>query len=655
MKHRKIITKLCSILLVLCVLPVIPVTAADKPPSQAGPRKLEGAQRDFLWPVPGEYNLSSCYLDNRDHRSLDIAALMGQKVVASYDGKVIEIFTSCKHNWGKKGSCCSSWGNYVLLEHSYKLKNGQYITLYSRYAHLTKASVKVGQSVAKGEQVGTIGSTGSSTGPHLDYDILWGGTSKKYSLDPYINDLLELPDELYTTFGKCCQDYVAYVKKYYPRCAHSAFTEKGACTECGYVFDWKTTRDIDAMGNYKAPARTTIFELPYIQSEGTILQAEEIVSVNATLVNGLGQHWYEVSLKDGKVGYVLEAALTFHSYFASEISGTLTTLQNGQKLAQVSHRLDGTITSRYPLRKIVGYLDAEQYATWSSTGSVRDVSLRGTKLNKNLSFAKMAPGEHTLTITAQDSTGRDAVQVLTCKFTIEKTAATCTVTFEMETENVVLTLKGGEPIGELPELAQDGQHFLGWFSESGEQVTSETIPTENITLTPKWEPIVYTVTMEDQVVEFPFGSTLDEDTIPVREGYDFEAWLAEDGRQITFGDEIIRDMKLVAKWNPKSFAVQLDVAGGTLDTDATLSVIYDAKYGTLPIPTREGHTFVGWKLGEEMITADTVFRHTQPVTLTAVWEKETNFNALWLLLLIPVAGAGVFFWLRKRQRESITV
>ena len=56
-----------------------------------------------------------------------------------------------------------SWGNYVLIDHG-----GGYI---SRYAHLDSFSVSLGQTVSQGQQVGMIGSTGNSTGPHLHIEI----------------------------------------------------------------------------------------------------------------------------------------------------------------------------------------------------------------------------------------------------------------------------------------------------------------------------------------------------------------------------------------------------------------------------------------------------------------------------------------------------
>ena len=506
---------------------MLPAAAfAAKPPSQAGERKLEGGQRDFKWPVPGQYNLSSCYLDNRSHYSLDIAAPTGSKVVASYAGTVIDIFTDCEHNWGKSKNCCSSWGNYVLLQHSYTLANGNRITLYSRYAHLTKVSVKVGQTVAKGETIGTVGSTGRSSGPHLDYDVLYGGTypSKTYSVDPYINDLLELPEELHTTFGKCCQEYVAYVKKYYPRCTHAQYNSKGACVDCGYVFDWKTTRDIDAMGNYAVSADARAAGIPYSQSSGTDLTVGQMMEVKATVVNGLGETWYEVTLSNGDTAYAPKNALTFQSYFPSKIKLSNCTMEDGMKLKQESYRLDGQVTSTYPLRSIVGYLDGKQYASWSSTGGIREASLRSTALNKKLNFAELAPGEHTLTIYGKDSTGRDAVQIYHGTFVIEKVLKNFTVTYVTNGETNAVTLQEGQALGEMPVPSMEGFLFLGWFTDDEALVTAETVPTGDLTLYAKWEEIPVatepSVPVEPETEPVPTQPTTVPETKPMEHQQD---------------------------------------------------------------------------------------------------------------------------------------
>lgn len=60
----------------------------------------------------------------------------------------------------------SARGNYIDVRY---VIGGQ--TIYGRYQHLSRATVSVGQSVGKGQQIGLTGSTGASTGPHLHFEI----------------------------------------------------------------------------------------------------------------------------------------------------------------------------------------------------------------------------------------------------------------------------------------------------------------------------------------------------------------------------------------------------------------------------------------------------------------------------------------------------
>ena len=59
------------------------------------------------------------------------------------------------------------YGRVVEIDHGYGVK--------TRFAHLAKISVKKGQSVELGEEVGLLGSSGRATGPHLHYEILFEG------------------------------------------------------------------------------------------------------------------------------------------------------------------------------------------------------------------------------------------------------------------------------------------------------------------------------------------------------------------------------------------------------------------------------------------------------------------------------------------------
>ena len=65
---------------------------------------------------------------------------------------------------GPKGT----YGNLLQVDHG----NG-YVTYY---AHCSQLLAQVGQSVAQGETIALVGSTGRSTGPHCHFELLWQGT-----------------------------------------------------------------------------------------------------------------------------------------------------------------------------------------------------------------------------------------------------------------------------------------------------------------------------------------------------------------------------------------------------------------------------------------------------------------------------------------------
>ncbi|HAF07765.1 MAG: peptidoglycan DD-metalloendopeptidase family protein [bacterium] len=88
---------------------------------------------------------------SKDHPAIDIACDLGTMVVSTIDGKVD------KTGWDQ------TFGNYV------KIKNNKFSIFYG---HLQKVLVKMGQTIKKSEIVGTVGSTGKSSAPHLHYEIM---------------------------------------------------------------------------------------------------------------------------------------------------------------------------------------------------------------------------------------------------------------------------------------------------------------------------------------------------------------------------------------------------------------------------------------------------------------------------------------------------
>jgi murein DD-endopeptidase MepM/ murein hydrolase activator NlpD len=88
------------------------------------------------------------------HSGIDLGAASGTPVLAPAGGLAAV---------GRQASC----GNYVLLDHG-----GGTATLY---CHLAEADVDDGQPVVAGQRIGSVGSSGFSTGPHLHFEVHLGG------------------------------------------------------------------------------------------------------------------------------------------------------------------------------------------------------------------------------------------------------------------------------------------------------------------------------------------------------------------------------------------------------------------------------------------------------------------------------------------------
>lgn len=85
------------------------------------------------------------------HTGVDLKGRIGQKIVATADGKVTKSFVN------------GSYGQYIEIRHG----NG-YTT---KFAHLSKRLVKRGERVKRGQTIGAVGNTGRSTGSHLHYEV----------------------------------------------------------------------------------------------------------------------------------------------------------------------------------------------------------------------------------------------------------------------------------------------------------------------------------------------------------------------------------------------------------------------------------------------------------------------------------------------------
>ena len=119
----------------------------------------------FTWPCPGYSRISSPFgyrthpiTGEKDklHKGVDLAAAKNTPILAANSGKVTSAY-----NYEN-----GSYGKYVIIDHG-----GGYVTLY---AHCNEVLVKKGDVVTKGQQIAKVGTTGSSTGNHLHFEIRIG-------------------------------------------------------------------------------------------------------------------------------------------------------------------------------------------------------------------------------------------------------------------------------------------------------------------------------------------------------------------------------------------------------------------------------------------------------------------------------------------------
>jgi len=127
--------------------------------------RLEPPDDEFAWPLAGFPRLTSRFgwrnvsvAGNRYHLGVDLGAASGTPVVASRGGTVV------RAEW------IGAYGFAVYLDHGDGFE--------TRYAHLSRIDVTVGERLARGETVGRVGSTGASTGPHLHFEVRQHGSAR---------------------------------------------------------------------------------------------------------------------------------------------------------------------------------------------------------------------------------------------------------------------------------------------------------------------------------------------------------------------------------------------------------------------------------------------------------------------------------------------
>ncbi len=127
--------------------------------------RIAAQKAPFATPVKDAFRFTSGFGPRRDpktggrrlHKGVDFAASTGTPIYSTADGVVTHA------GWS------SGYGRLVKIQHEFGIE--------TRYAHLSKMRVKVGQRVSRGERIGDMGASGRVTGVHLHYEVRVGGNA----------------------------------------------------------------------------------------------------------------------------------------------------------------------------------------------------------------------------------------------------------------------------------------------------------------------------------------------------------------------------------------------------------------------------------------------------------------------------------------------
>lgn len=238
-----------------------------------------------------------------------------------------------------------------------------------------------------------------------------------------------------------------------------------------------------------------------------------------------------------------------------------------------------------------------------------------------------------------DSTdGKDFVAIFDAKtitVTFDPNEGTCDVTSD--------SAKYGESIEALPTPSRDGYEFIGWINPDNENVgkggVSYAVPTEDVTLTAKWEAEEHTITfLDDNGSELGKieDKTDEEITVPsnlnppVRKGHKFTGWVNKEGKAVNVPETMpAEDMVLTATWNKLSYEFNADANGGVFDDGTGKiadSILYDAPL-SVEQPDWAGHKFLGWAYADDESNTIITLPETMPdkaISIKAVWDTNKH-------------------------------
>ncbi|MBQ6020163.1 MAG: peptidoglycan DD-metalloendopeptidase family protein [Clostridia bacterium] len=442
MNKKRITAVLCAaVLLISTLAPSLSAAAVN-------------GQFLLYWPLPGYSGISAGFDDGRNHQAIDIPAPQGTPVRASAPGYVTSVFTGCTHNFGKSYNCCYSLGNHVKIQHTGSIGGQPYST---RYGHLTAVYVQPGQFVNAGDVIGTVGSTGYSTGNHLDYKFYIGNAVA----DP--GPYLQVPSDVHYTGSSWSQNasYIQSLKSYYntvyggPVAAYvpgygglltTITTTTGVVITAGQLYIENCTYPFLMKRGSKTAGVTGTIRSTMSNLTSVVLQI--ITPDNramGSVVRSPMAPSFDISTVSGELGFSsLRAGDYIFEVFAADSSGEVRlvsqtfTVTDGDDMIFVNGNIvgdslkpgqdftvRGEIIGVNPISSVTAaILNEDGRAVYSRTESPNANRYDVSALDPALRFSELADGVYTYKVSAVDAGGRAKVFANKKFYVSEKTLIT---------------------------------------------------------------------------------------------------------------------------------------------------------------------------------------------------------------------------------------
>lgn len=466
-----------ALLLAFCLTALLPQSRAQ-------------AAGSYQWPVPASKTVTQNYKAG-SHTGIDIGGSSGSKIVATKAGTVLHVYSGCvNQNAAKSGNkdcaaagcspncstytksgkqiCNWGYGNGLIIRHA----DG---SGYSMYAHMQTVSVSKGQTVAQGATLGTMGSSGYSTGAHLHFELTATVEKRGTYYAPTASINSNTSSIAYTDSPQGGSTPTVSVS--FSQATDPAYTAKQKITDTNAV--------VVTQVNKSAGVSVTQMGLCLYDASGKQIKryTENISNVGA---NTTKYHsWYDIN---SEVGVTLTPGTTYQYRFfgvfnGQEKMGSLnsftTTGQAPAKQFNVTFVTDGgnlvrQVTQGQPYGELPAQLvvpDGYEVDGWYTARE------GGTKITASTIFNGSSDVTLYLRLRAVETAEPESYTV----YFYDSTSGGSLVASR--------TATNGETYDLPADPVRDGYRFTGWYTASGSRVTASTTVslTGNQELYAHWE------------------------------------------------------------------------------------------------------------------------------------------------------------------------